>query len=58
MIQKHQFEEGVTCLDCNLQFEAETLIYGSLDAYNPLDETFCPKCESDNLKFHKPLEDK
>ena len=51
------FEEGVTCRDCGLEFEAENIIHSSLDAYGPLDDTFCPKCHGDNLKFHRPKED-
>ena len=50
-------EEGVTCLDCGVAFEAELLVYGSLDAWEDLDP-FCPVCHNDNLIFHKPLEDK
>ncbi len=52
------FQEGVTCLDCGSEFETENLIHSSLDAYGPLDDTFCPKCHCDNLTFHKPAEDR
>ena len=53
-----EFEEGVTCLDCGFEFEAENVIHSSLDAYGPLGDTFCPNCEWDNLMFHVPKEDK
>jgi hypothetical protein len=54
------FEEGVTCLDCGLECEAEDLNRCSLDAYADLSvdyDLFCPQCHQDNLKFHRPKED-
>lgn len=50
-------EYPVHCRNCGLDFEEENVIRGSLDAYGPLDETFCPGCHSDDLQFGKPRED-
>lgn len=52
------FDERVDCLDCGIAFEAVEVIYGSLDAFGPLDTVICPFCHGDNLLFYKPREDK
>ena len=55
------FEEGVTCLDCGISMEVDCLNRASLDAYADLSvdyDLFCPICYSDNLRLHKPKEDK
>ena len=52
------FDERVDCLDCGIAFEAVEVIYGSLDAFGPLDTAICPFCHGDNLLFYKPREDK
>ena len=52
------FEERVDCLDCGLKFEATEIMYGTLDAYGPLDVACCPKCGGDNLLIYMPREDK
>lgn len=56
-----KMEEGVTCLDCSLETEIENLNRYSLDFYADLSvdyDFFCPACGSDNLRFHRPYEDR
>lgn len=52
-----RFEEGFTCLDCMLEGECEILFHYSLDAYDTDPDVFCPRCEGDNIEFHRPKED-
>lgn len=52
-----RFEEGFTCTDCGHEGECDSLNYGSLSPCDDMD-AFCPACESDSLKFHRPKEDR
>ena len=51
-------EYPVHCKNCGLDFESEDCIRGSLDWFGDQDETFCPACHSDELRFDRPREDK
>ena len=56
-----RFEEPAECLDCGLKCEATDLIRTSLDAYADKSTDYdllCPLCQHDNIKLHRPKEDK
>jgi predicted Zn-ribbon and HTH transcriptional regulator len=50
----YRFEEPAECRECGWEGESESLIHSSLDAYGPLEDLFCPKCESDDIKLWRP----
>lgn len=52
-----KFDEPAECKDCGLQTEAENIITGIIDQISGDWDTFCPKCGSDHIVFHKPKED-
>lgn len=59
--QKKNLDEPAECLNCSLWLEAYNLNRYSLDAYADLEvdyDLFCPKCGSDDIKLHKPKEDR
>lgn len=53
-------EEPTECKSCGAWFEASAAIRCSLDAYAEAGDhdSFCPVCESDEIVFHKPKEDR
>jgi len=58
---RSKLEEPAECLDCGLVTEVADLLRVSLDAYADLNEDYdllCPSCQNNNIKFHKPIEDK
>ncbi len=38
------------CHNCAADIEDGEMVWGSLDAYGPLDEPFCPHCDSMEVK--------
>jgi len=49
-----KIEDPVVCLSCGLETSADALLRSSLDAYADLSvdyDLFCPRCESQDLKF-------
>ena len=59
--QRNKFEEPAECLTCGLWLEACDLVRCSLDAFADLRvdyDLFCPNCSSDDIKLHRPKEDR
>ena len=57
---RDRFEEPAECLDCGFKGYASNLDKFSFDAYAGPDDydLFCPVCESDEIRLHRPKEDK
>lgn len=58
---RNRFEEPAECLSCGMKLEAHELNRCSLDAYADLSvdyDLFCPSCGSDEIRLHRPKEDK
>lgn len=54
---RDRFYEPAECKDCGLVTEAENIITGIIDQISGDTESFCPKCGSDWVVFHRPRED-
>ena len=62
---RDRFEEPAECLNCGLKLEAYNLNCCSFDDYAGPDDydlfdydLFCPVCDSDEIRLHRPKEDK
>lgn len=51
-------EEPAECRDCGLWTEAENIHTAIIDQISGDTETFCPRCGSDYIIFHRPREDR